>query len=170
MYKRMKRKKLGRKKTHRESLILNQTRTLFTNGVLRTTTPKAKVAKSNAESTIAELKKDLTIERRRSLLNTFGSKELLTKALEYAKKEQTGVRIIKTGFRAGDNAQISKVELINFKAKKASKKKTNKKEEEVKETVKKGVNKDIAKRTKKESVSKNVKQTKQVRATSRSGL
>ncbi len=170
MYKRMKRKKLGKKKTHRESMILTQTRMLFENGVLRTTTQKAKVAKGKAESVISTLKGDISLETRRSLVNIFGSTELLAKALEYAKKETTGVRLVKTGFRAGDNAQMSKVELIGYKTKKVSKKKVEKKIEEVKEVVTKESNKDIAKRASKKSISGNVKKTKQVRATSRSGL
>lgn len=169
MYKRMSRKKLGRKKSHRESMVINQTRTLFKSGVLKTTTQKAKVAKASAESTIAMLKKELTLESRRKLLGILGTQDLLNKALEYAKKENAGVRMVKIGYRAGDNAQVTKLELIGYKTKKVAKKKVTKKEE-TKETPVKEVNKDIAKRTKKDSVSKNVKQTKQVRATSRSGL
>lgn len=170
MYKRMGIKKLGRKKAHRESLIRNQMRGLFTTGALRTTTPKAKVMKSKAQSLIAQMKKEeITLERRRRLQTMFGNTELVQKAIKYSKKTNTGVSIVKVGFRAGDNAEMSRIELIGFKTKKKTKK-VVKKEEEVKDIVDKDINKDIAKRKVSKIRKTKVRTVKKERAKSRSGL
>jgi len=169
MYKRMGVKKLGRKKAHRESLIRNQIRTLFEAGVLRTTTPKAKVMKGNAQSLISKMKKEtISLENRRRLQTMFGNTELVNKAIKYSKKPVTGVRIVKVGFRAGDNAQMSRVELMGFKTKKKVKK--VEKKEEVKDVVKKDMNKGIAKKDIKKVSNKRVRTVKKERAHSRSGL
>jgi large subunit ribosomal protein L17 len=157
MYKRVKIKKLGRKRSHRVSLIQNQIRTLFNNGVLKTTTPKAKAVKSVAQSVLADIEKDkdMSLDTRRKLQKIFGSKELVQKAIKYVKEEEHGVRIRKVGFRAGDNAQMSRVELIGFEGKR--KRKLEKKEEpkkekkETKET--KTVNKNIDKKDVQKSAS-----------------
>ncbi len=163
-------KKLGKKKAHRESLIRNQMRSLFAAGILRTTTPKAKVMKSYAQSLIAQMKKkEITLESRRKLQTMFGNTELIHKSIEYSKKTLTGVRIVKVGFRAGDNAEMSRVELINFKTKKKTKK-VVKKEEEIKEIVDKDINKNIAKRRVSKTGKKKVRTVRKARATSRSGL
>jgi hypothetical protein len=63
-----------------------------------------------------------------------GSKKLVEKATKYAKNEDHGVRVRKTGFRAGDNAEQSRLELIGFER---SKKKVGSKEKEPKEDIKK---------------------------------
>lgn len=136
MYKRVKIKKLGRKKTHREALIQNQMRTLFGSGVLETTTSKAKAVKSTAQSLLASInQKEIPLDIRRRLLRILGDKKIVDKAIKYAQNEDDGVRIIKTGFRAGDNAQLSRVELIGFEGKR--KRKSIKKEKEEKEDVSK---------------------------------
>jgi len=134
MYKRVKIKKLGRKKTHRESLTQNQLRTLFTNGVLRTTTTKAKVTKGAAQSLLSKIdKKEISVSDRRGLKNSLGSKELMEKALKYVQNEDHGVRIVKVGFRSGDNAELSRVELIGFEGKR--KRKVAKKEKDEKDVI-----------------------------------
>lgn len=161
-------KKLGRKKAHRESLIRGQMRALFSTGALRTTTPKAKVMKSHAQSLIAQMqKKEITLESRRKLQIVFGNTELVHKAIKYAEKSVTGVTIVKVGFRAGDNAEMSRIELIGFKKKKA--RKIVKKEEEVKDIVDKDINKGIEKKKIKAS-KKRMPTVKKERARSRSGL
>lgn len=135
MYKRVAIKKLGRKRSHRLSLIQNQIRTLFTNGVLNTTTQKAKVIKGAAQSLLSDMsKKDITLEDTRKFHRILGSKKLVEKATKYAKNEDHGVRVRKTGFRAGDNAEQSRLELIGFER---SKKKVGSKEKEPKEDIKK---------------------------------
>ncbi len=174
MYKRIKIKKLGRKKTHREALIMNQLRALFEAGYVRTTSPKANVLKSKAEALIAKYSEDLVF--RRKIGDILGTKELVDSYMKYAKKEIKGVKIIKVGFRAGDMSEVSRVELINFKEKKA-KKKTVQKEGKKKEALKKerkddkrvGIGKKKDVQDVKISAVKNLKVSKE-RARSRSGL
>jgi large subunit ribosomal protein L17 len=133
MYKRVKIKKLGRKKSHRVSLIQNQIRTLFENGVLRTTTAKAKAVRSVTQSLLSDMEeKEIALATRRKLLKVLGSKELVAKAIKYVQTEDHGVRIRKVGFRSGDNAEVSRVELIGFEGK--MKRKAQKTEKEEKET------------------------------------
>jgi len=58
MYKGVKKSKLGRKASNRKALMQNQLRSLFESGHVTTTSPKAKVLKSNAQSLIALGKKN----------------------------------------------------------------------------------------------------------------
>lgn len=163
-------KKLGKTRSHRDALIKNQLRTLFSTGILRTTTPKAKVMKSKAESLLSKMNKgEVSLVTRRDLQVVLGNTVLVKKALEYSKKETTGVRIVKTGYRAGDNAEMSRLELIGFKTKKAVKK-VEKKDSEVKETPIKEVNKGIEKKMAEKRVDKKVTTVKKERARTRSGL
>jgi len=176
MYKRIKIKKLGRKKTHREALIRNQLRALFESGHVRTTSPKANVLKSKAEELISKYSKDLAFRRR--IGDILGSKILVDSYMKYAKKKLKGVKIIKVGFRAGDMSEVSRVELINFKEKKAKRrgdlkggkniKKTDSKKEKKKE--RKILNgKNLERENVKVSATENLKVSKE-RARSRSGL
>lgn len=175
MYKRVGIKKLGKKTAHRGSMVQNQIRTLFNSGVLKTTTPKAKVAKSKAESLISTMnKKKISLEDRRRLETIFGNSELVNKATKYSKKENAAVSIRKVGFRAGDNAEVSKVELIGFttKKKKAETKKTEKKEtKKIKEVKEENINIET-RGERKSTIGKATKSQKKSteRARTRSGL
>jgi large subunit ribosomal protein L17 len=178
MYKRVKLKKLGRKKSHRVSLIQNQMRALFNNGILNTTTAKAKALKSVTQSLLSDMEgEEITLATRRKLKKALGKKELIEKAIKYVNTEDHGVRIRKVGFRAGDNAQISRVELIGFEGKR--KRKIEKKEKEEKEKKpqesKKGrvPNKDIDERAPQKAASGKASKSKRKssqRVRTRSGL
>jgi len=61
-----------------------------------------------------------------------GKPELVKKFLEYIKAEKTGTTIVKIGFRAGDNAEKSRVSLIGMEKKKTSKKDSIEKKDEKK--------------------------------------
>ncbi|HAM96407.1 MAG: 50S ribosomal protein L17 [candidate division WS6 bacterium GW2011_GWF1_36_8] len=173
MYKGVKKSKLGRKASNRKALMQNQLRSLFESGHVTTTSPKAKVLKSNAQSLIALGKKNkgmLTL--RRELAIVLKENGLVKKFIEYAEKEVTGVRTVKIGFRAGDNGEVTRVELIGMekKIRKVAKKAST---AEVKEEVK------VEKTAPKAKVSKNILDKgidksatvkKTGRATSRSGL
>lgn len=170
MYKKVSVKKLGRKKSHREALVQNQLRTLFENGKLNTTIQKAKVTKAKAESVISSIKSDDgKLELRRSLQVTFGNSDLVKKVYEYAKKEEASVKIVRTGFRAGDNALKVRLDLAGFSGKA---KKTAKKEETVEEkkVEKKEAKKEGIENLGKKSVTKQTGTATKARARSRSGL
>ncbi len=142
MYKRIKRAKLGRKKSHRESLIDNLLRSLFDHNYVVTTTTKAKVLKKNAESLIeVGKKKGNDLEFIRKLNNVLGKESIVKKYLEYIKKDKAGVGFVRVGFRDGDNAELSRVYLLGLDKKKSvapkSKKEDTKKKDDIEEAEKK---------------------------------
>jgi large subunit ribosomal protein L17 len=153
-------------------MIKNLLRGLFENGKVQTTTPKAKVLKANAESLIENsIKADNDLLLRRKLQLVFGDAELVEKFKEYIAKENHGVSIVKVGFRSGDNAELSKVELMGLKKVKKAKKEDKvvgeKKNKKVDEKDTAGIEKKTTKRNiepKKRTV------VKKERAHSRSGL
>ena len=176
MYKRVGIKKLGKKTAHRESMIRNQMRTLFGSGVLKTTTQKAKVVKARSESLISEVgKKNISLDSMRRLKTVLGSKKLVDEAIKYSQGEKVGVRIRKVGYRAGDNGEVSKLELIGFESKK-KKAKADSEKKDAKKKVKKEkevVNKNIEEKSKRKSAGGKTNKTQRKtteRARSRSGL
>lgn len=133
MYKRVKKAKLGRKTAHRNALRHNLLRSLLERGHIETTSPKAKIVKSDMASLIEEGKKkseNLVFFRKLNVI--LGKPELVKKFLEYIKAEKTGTTIVKIGFRAGDNAEKSRVSLIGMEKKKTSKKDSIEKKDEKK--------------------------------------
>lgn len=171
MYKGVKKAKLGRKASNRKSLMINQIRSLFESDHVVTTSPKAKVLKQNADRMIASGKKNKgMLSLRRELAVTLKDEKLVKKFIEYVEKAEAGVRIVKIGFRKGDNGEKSRVELIGMekKAKKIVKKASEKKEEvkEEKITPKAKVSKNILGK----GIDKSATVKKTGRATSRSGL
>lgn len=170
MYKRSGIKKLGKKKSHREAMINNQLRSLFTSGKVETTSPKAKVLKGAAESLVAKVKgaKDEQILRK-DLRRIVGNDQVAELVKEYAAGKGR-VTISKIRFRDGDNALISKVALMDLKKKAAKKATTAKKavKKEDKKVEKKEMN--IAKKAIRGVKERTVARGDQSRAKSRSGL
>ncbi len=174
MYKGVKTAKLGRKASHRSALKQNLLRSLLERGHVVTTTLRAKVLKKNMESLIEKGKKnsgDVSFLRKLQLI--LGSDKLTKKFLEYVKGEKTGVTLVKVGFRAGDNAEKTKVSLIGMEKKKKATKKEKEvegKEEkkEVKEIRREGNRIGLFSRDKKVDTTAAVKHTE--RARTRSGL
>ncbi len=120
MYKRIKKAKLGKKKSHRESLINNLLRSLFDHNYVVTTTTKAKALKREAESLVETgKKKGESIDFVRKLNNVLGKETTVKKYLEYIKKENAGIGFVRVGFRDGDNAEVSRVYLLGLDKKKS---------------------------------------------------
>jgi len=176
MYKQIKRKKLGRKKSHRESLIRNLLRGLFENNTVVTTTPKAKVLKQEASSLIGKgLSRDeKDLAYRREIIRILGKDELVKKYYEYIKKENVGVGFVRVGFRDGDNAEMARVSLLGLeKPKKEIKPKKEEKKEkasEEKEVEKKDLKEKKVVRSEKKRVDKTAVIDRTTRAKSRSGI
>jgi large subunit ribosomal protein L17 len=170
MYKRRNVKKLGRTKSHRDALMMNQLRNLFKYGYVKTTSPKAHVLKGKAESLIAEYSDSVSFRRKAGRI--LGTKELVDTFTEYAKKPAKKVRIYKIGFRAGDMGEVSKVELVDFKEKKTAKKEEVKKDskKEKKMQSEKNVDKKQLERRDQEISAKKIMKVNRERAKSRSGL
>ena len=132
-------KKLNRTSEHRKALIKNMLNSLVKYEQITTTLPKAKVLKPQADKLITLGKKDSLQNIRRiiSKLQDEGSASKVRKTLSKRYENRKGgyTRIIKAGFRYGDNAPMAVVEFVDrdVEAKKVDKKKT----EKIKESEKK---------------------------------
>ena len=136
-------KKLNRTSEHRKALIKNMLNSLIKYEQITTTLPKAKVLKPQAEKIITLGKKN-TLSNTKTLISklqdinsTNKVKKTLSKRYENRKGGYT--RIIKAGFRYGDNAPMAVIEFVDrdVDAKKVDKKKkTSSKEPEKKEDKK----------------------------------
>ena len=132
-------KKLNRTSEHRKALIKNMLNSLVKYEQITTTLPKAKVLKPQADKLITLGKKNSLQNIRRiiSKLQDEGSASKVRKTLSKRYENRKGgyTRIIKAGFRYGDNAPMAVVEFVDrdVEAKKVDKKKT----EKIKEAEKK---------------------------------
>lgn len=109
---------LGRKKGHREALLSNMTISLIMHKRIFTTTAKAKALRVYAEPIITRCKKDDMANRRlvfSYLQNKDAVKELFgTIAEKVAERPGGYLRILKTGHRLGDNAEMCMIEFVDF--------------------------------------------------------
>ena len=132
-------KKLNRTSEHRKALIKNMLNSLVKYEQITTTLPKAKVLKPQADKLITLGKKDSLQNIRKiiSKLQDEGSASKVRRTLSKRYENRNGgyTRIIKAGFRYGDNAPMAVVEFVDrdVEAKKVDKKKT----EKIKESEKK---------------------------------
>ena len=127
-------KKLNRTSEHRKALIKNMLNSLIKYEQITTTLPKAKVLKPQADKVITLGKKDtlhntkILISKLQDTKSTNKVKKTLSKRYENRKGGYT--RIIKAGFRYGDNAPMAVIEFVDrdVEAKKVDikKKETNK--------------------------------------------
>ena len=128
-------KKLNRTSEHRKALIKNMLNSLVKYEQITTTLPKAKVLKPQADKLITLGKKDnlQNIRRIISKLQDQGTASKVRKTLSKRYENRKGgyTRIIKAGFRYGDNAPMAVVEFVgrDLEAKKVDKKKTEKNKE-----------------------------------------
>ena len=125
-------KKLNRTSEHRKSLIKNMLNSLIKYEQIKTTLPKAKVLKPQIDK-IVTLGKNESLKNLRSLMSKLGNIENTNKVRKNLSKRYKGrkggyTRIIKAGFRYGDNSPIAIIEFVDrdLEAKKIDKKKKNK--------------------------------------------
>ena len=138
-------KKLNRTSEHRKALIKNMLNSLIKYEQIKTTLPKAKVLKPEADKIITLGKKD-TLQNTRALvtkLQDIKSANKVKKTLSKRYKDRKGgyTRIIKAGFRYGDNAPMAIIEFVDrdVDAKKVDKKKKSTSKEPEKKEDKKPV-------------------------------
>ena len=135
-------KKLNRTSEHRKALLKNMLNTLIKYEQIKTTLPKAKFLKPQADKIITLGKKDNlhTTKQLVSKLQDIKSANKVKKTLSkrYEKRSGGYTRIIKAGFRYGDNAPMAIIEFVDrdLEAKKVDKKKKDQKEAEKKEEKK----------------------------------
>lgn len=110
-------RRLNRNSAHRKAMMSNMANSLFSHEVIRTTLPKAKELRRYAEPLITLAKEDSVARRRRafSRLRDKASVGKLFSELGPRYRERPGgyTRILKCGFRAGDNAPMAVVELVD---------------------------------------------------------
>ncbi|OGC35976.1 hypothetical protein A2369_02710 [candidate division WS6 bacterium RIFOXYB1_FULL_33_15] len=177
MYKRIKKRKLGRTSAHRKALIQNQLRSVMQNGKIETSSVKAKVLKAELESIFSKVKttKEGDLPLLRKLYTIFGDKELVKKIFLLGKKD-VKISTKKIGFRAGDNTEVSTVEIVGFKVREKSKKEVEKKVEKKEEIIEeKPIEEDVKRKGilnigGRKSGIKKVEPMKKERARTRSGL
>ena len=135
-------KKLNRTSEHIKALIKNMLNSLIKYEQITTTLPKAKVLKPQAEKIITLGKKDNLQSTKRiiSKLQDSKSANKVKKTLSKRYQERKGgyTRIIKAGFRYGDNAPMAIIEFVDrdVEAKRVDKKIKDKKKEVKKEEPK----------------------------------
>ena len=126
---------LGRKSGHRKALLANMATSLILHKRIETTVAKAKALKMYVEPLITKCKEDTT-HSRRVVFSYLKNKEAVTElfrtvAPKIAERPGGYTRVLKTGFRQGDGADMALIELVDFNeaalastAKKAAKKTT----------------------------------------------
>ena len=122
-------KKLNRTSEHRKALLKNMLNSLIKYEQITTTLPKAKFLKPQADKIITLGKKE-TLQTTKMLMTklqdiTSANKVKKTLSKRYEKRKGGYTRIIKAGFRYGDNARMAVIEFVDrdVDAKKVDKKK-----------------------------------------------
>jgi len=146
-------KKLNRTSEHRKALIQNMLNSLIKYEQITTTLPKAKVLKPQADKIITLGKKG-KLNNTKNLISKLqdtisANKVIKTLSKRYEKRNGGYTRIIKAGFRYGDNAPMAVIEFVDrdIKAKMIDKKK----KDTTKETIE----------------SKEIKETKEIKKTAK---
>ena len=109
---------LGRKSGHRKALLANMASSLILEKRINTTVAKAKALKSYVEPLITKSKEDST-HSRRVVFSYLKNKEAVTElvrtvAPKIADRPGGYTRVLHTGFRQGDAAEMALIELVDF--------------------------------------------------------
>ena len=109
---------LGRKSGHRKAMLANMATSLILNKRIETTVAKAKALKMYVEPLITKSKDDST-HSRRVVFSYLKNKEAVTElfrtvAPKIADRPGGYTRVLKTGFRQGDGADMALIELVDF--------------------------------------------------------
>tara|TARA_B100001996_G_scaffold220372_1_gene169403 strand:- start:174 stop:623 length:450 start_codon:yes stop_codon:yes gene_type:complete len=129
-------KKLNRTSEHRKALLKNMLNSLIKYEQITTTLPKAKFLKPQADKIITLGKKEtlqttkLLMKKLQNIESTNKVKKTLSK--RYEKRNGGYTRIVKAGYRYGDNAPMAIIEFIdrNKEAKRVDKKKNDNKKDQ----------------------------------------
>ena len=110
-------RKLNRTSSHRLAMLRNMSNSLLQHEVIKTTLPKAKELRRVVEPLITLGKKD-NLANRRLAFNRTRDRDIVTKLFtelgpRYATRPGGYLRILKFGFRHGDNAPMALVELLD---------------------------------------------------------
>ncbi len=110
-------RKLNRTSSHRSAMFRNMTTSLLRHEIIKTTLPKAKELRKFAEPLIT-LGKSATLANRRLAFSRLRDRDIVGKLFgelgpRYNARKGGYLRILKCGFRNGDNAPMALVELVD---------------------------------------------------------
>ncbi len=110
-------RKLNRTSAHRSAMFRNMTNSLLRHELIKTTLPKAKELRRVVEPIIT-LGKKPSLANRRLAFDRLRDREMVVKVFDelgprYATRNGGYLRILKMGFRDGDNAPMALVELMD---------------------------------------------------------
>lgn len=110
-------RKLNRTSSHREAMLRNMCNSLLRHELIKTTLPKAKELRRVVEPLIT-LGKKPSLANRRLAFDRLRDRDMVVKIFaelgpRYAKRNGGYLRILKFGFRVGDNAPMALVELMD---------------------------------------------------------
>ncbi|HWS15661.1 MAG TPA: 50S ribosomal protein L17 [Candidatus Methylomirabilis sp.] len=160
-------RKLGRKPAHRKALLRNLMNALVHAERIETTVPKAKELRRLADRLIT-LGKSATLHSRRRVFSLLTDKAATDKVFEtlagrFAGREGGYTRIVRTGYRVGDGAEMAIIEYLPVEEKKAGtkkKKKASAKKSPAKPEVKKKETKEASRPTGRKTKESAPKETK----------
>lgn len=109
---------LGRKSAHRKSMLSNMACSLIKHKRIATTTAKAKALQVYIDPLLTKSKEDST-HSRRTVFSYLQDKDVVTElfrdvAQKIATRQGGYTRILRTGFRLGDNAEMCIIELVDY--------------------------------------------------------
>jgi large subunit ribosomal protein L17 len=110
-------RQLNRNSSHRNAMFRNMITSLFRHEIIRTTLPKAKELRRFAEPLITLAKND-GVAQRRQAFDRLRDKEVVGKLFQeigprYVQRPGGYTRILKCGYRPGDNAPMAYIELVD---------------------------------------------------------
>jgi large subunit ribosomal protein L17 len=110
-------RKLNRTSSHRQAMLRNMTNSLLRHEVIKTTLPKAKELRRVVEPIIT-LGKKPSLANRRLAFDRLRDRDIVVKVFNelgprFASRNGGYLRILKCGFRVGDNAPMAYVELLD---------------------------------------------------------
>jgi large subunit ribosomal protein L17 len=131
--------KLGMRTSHREAMLRNMVTSLLEHESITTTDARAKAVRSVADKMIT-LGKRGDLHARRQAMQIIRSKKVASILFDeiaprFSNREGGYVRVVKKGFREGDRAAMSLVELVEKNPEKAKEKKTSGKAKSFKDKI-----------------------------------
>lgn len=112
-------RKLNRTKAHRRALFANMAKALIECESIQTTLPKAKEMRSYVEKLVTKARSN-TLHIRRQLIAKIGSEAMVKKLIDvisprFSDRPGGYTRIVKAGFRYGDNAPMAVLQFVDYK-------------------------------------------------------
>jgi large subunit ribosomal protein L17 len=110
-------RQLSRNSSHRSAMLKNMAVSLLQHEIIKTTVPRAKELRRIAEPLITMAKQD-SVHRRRVVFSRLRDRDTVTKLFNelgprYKDRPGGYLRILKSGYRPGDNAPMASVELVD---------------------------------------------------------